>query len=292
MRNTINITAGLIALSVLASIPATAADADKDPTHRFTLRTNSAPVLVPPQPGHLPPALPQPGAGMREDKGPLDRLKDLFGLRSPTGSQPVPVAPSADSDRVYYLRELTYRTARHTSPDALVFVKKGFDPTKPVVLLIHNHGLQSNVVQEFAGTKIQDQIDNTPQNGIYIMPEWATDPSSKSTDSGPFNKPGFFKSMLLEIFSKTDPLHNLSMDNISDIYVTTFAGGFRAAATEIARNGLEEKIRSVTLLDSARTDDSSEKWLKTSLKDFKLSQRTLGKITFSSQTRAQSKKLR
>ncbi len=272
--------AGMLVITSLT--PASADNYHQSAKNTSMLKTQSSPVIIPRTPitSLVPPAT-EPRLGV--EKGPIDRLKELFPgwPHQATITPPVDKPFASNTDRVYYLHELKYRTARHTSPDALVYIKKGFDPAKPIILLIHNHGLSNNVVQEFTGKKIQEQMEEGPPNSVYVMPEWALDPASSTMDSGPFNRPGFFKNMLVEIFSKIEPLQSATIDNISEIYVSTFAGGFRAAASEISRNGLQDKVKGITLLDSQRSDDSMDTWLKANLNDLQQGRKYFHNIFFS-----------
>ncbi|MBY0549803.1 MAG: hypothetical protein K2W95_21200 [Candidatus Obscuribacterales bacterium] len=268
MRNSIKkyLSAGLIASSLF--LPMLAGRAD-EASRRTADKVQSSPVLIPgartqPVTSPLHPATAQP-------RRPVDQLKStwtgiqnsILGKRKP---MPGPAAIVA-ADRVFYLRELKNRTATHSSPDALVFVRKGFDPSRPITLQIHNHGLMENVVQEFTRANMQKQLEANPPNTVFIMPEWALEPSAYSSNAGQFHKPGFFKAMLTEIFQRTEPLKTTSLNNVADIYVSTFSGGFRATASEVSRNGLEDKVRGITLLDSLYTGDTFDAWLQSHIKD-------------------------
>lgn len=258
--------AGLIASSLF--LPMLAGRADEVPEDSVD-KVQSSPVLIPGPPtarvgSPLTPSTAQPG-------GPVEQLKSTWtgiqnALLGKRKSMPLPSAITS-CDRVFYLRELKNRTARHSSPDALVFVRKGFDPSRPITLQIHNHGLTENVVQEFARANIQKQLESNPPNTVFIMPEWAAEPSEYSSNAGQFHRSGFFRDMLTEIFQRTEPLKPTSLKNVSDIYISTFSGGFRATASEVARNGLEDKVKGITLLDSLYIGDTFDSWLQSHLKD-------------------------
>lgn len=258
--------AGLIASSLF--LPMLAGRAD-DTSHRTVDKMQSSPVLIP---GTPTPRVNSPmNPATAPPRSPVEQLKSTWtGIQNSIlgKRKPVPVPNQiAASDRVFYLRELKNRTARHSSPDALVFVRKGFDPALPITLQIHNHGLMENVVQEFTRANIQKQLESNPPNTVFIMPEWALEPSAYSSNAGQFHRSGFFKNMLTEIFQKTEPLKTTSLENVSDIYISTFSGGFRATASEVARNGLEDKVKGITLLDSLYIGDTFDSWLQSHLND-------------------------
>lgn len=252
-----------VAFLLMSLVESSANKAHGDST---TDKVQSDTVLIPSVP------TPRVNAPQSTLQSPVEKLKSTWpGVQNSILSKRKPVViPSSTvaADRVFYLRELTNRTARHSSPDALVFVRKGFDPSKSITLQIHNHGLMENVVQEFTRANIQKQLESTnAPNTVFIMPEWAFEPAAYGSDAGQFHKPGFFKNMLTEIFAKTQPLKTVSLDDISDIYVSTFSGGFRATVSEVARNGLEEKVRGITLLDSLYVGDTFDNWLQSHATD-------------------------
>lgn len=167
---------------------------------------------------------------------------------------------------VFKLMNLHHHTGNHSTPDALVYIKNDFDPGKPILLMIHNHGLMEDIQTEFDAAKFASQLESAPHNSVFVMPEWAAVPSKHSSEAGSFHQPGFFRDMLAEIFTKTPPLKSVSIDDVSEIYISTFSGGFRATATEVAKNRLEEKVKGITLLDSLYVADTFDSWIEKNIK--------------------------
>lgn len=268
MRDSIRKIAITILVAGTLFLPAVAQTAKEANNTTSTVdKIQSNPVLIPSFPAR--PGIQTPDNHM-QPKSAVDRLKSAWtGMQNSIlgKKKPVMVNPVSASDRVFYLRNLKNSTAKHTSPDALVFIKKGFDASKPITLHIHNHGLTTHVIQEFTDAKLQQQLEAHSPNTVFIMPEWALNPAAYSSKAGPFHTPGFFKNMLVEIFSKTEPLKRSSLDDVSDIYVSTFSGGFRATATEVTKNGLEDKVKGITLLDSLYVGDTFDAWLQKHIKE-------------------------
>ncbi len=159
--------------------------------------------------------------------------------------------------RSYKLMRLSHRAADHVSPDALLFIAPNFDIRKPVKLIVYNHGLTNDVVETAEVWHLQKHMMNAPANTVMVLPEWAERPEEYSSRAGRFHQPNFFRGMLLEIMSKIPELHGKTMSDVKEIRIMTYSGGFRAAASEIYKNGLEDKIYSVSLLDSLYHGDTS-----------------------------------
>ncbi len=165
------------------------------------------------------------------------------------------------------LMNLKYRTARHNTPDAIVYVPPGFDPDGPLNVVLYNHGLTNDLDEAFDIWHLDRAMQNAPRNTVMILPEWAQRPQAFSSASGDFDKENFFRKMLGEIMSKTPELSNKTVDDIRTITIATFSGGFRASQTQIHRNGLEDKVRGLVLLDSLYESDFFDAWLRKNIRE-------------------------
>lgn len=183
-------------------------------------------------------------------------------------TQPYPVRNSYNSDgRVYELERLQNSTGRHKTADAVVFVSNVFDPKKPVKLVIYNHGLETNASEAFKQS-LSKQMSGADSNTVFIVPEWQTRPDSRvSPSDAKFHEPQFFRKMLTEIMSKTPPLRNLTIDNISNIGIITHSGGYKAAMSEMYKNGLYDKVTSLTVLDSLYNPIAFDRWMQDNITD-------------------------
>lgn len=164
-------------------------------------------------------------------------------------------------------RALRYRTGNHQTPDALVYIPPGFNPSRPVNLVIYNHGLSTNVSQAFRNSDLQQQLDQAPANTVLIVPEWQQEPNTRSHQTGSLNSPGFFRGMLGEILQKTPALERHSLDDVASISVIAHSGGFNPTMPLLYKNGLEDKVVSVTLLDALYNDKGFDQWIEHNIHD-------------------------
>jgi hypothetical protein len=183
-------------------------------------------------------------------------------------TQPYPVRNSYNSDgRVFELSRLDNNTGRHRTADAVVFVSNVFDPKKPIKLVVYNHGLETNASDAFKNS-LAKQMSGADGNTVLIVPEWQTKPDSRiNPNDAKFHEPQFFRKMLTEIMSKTPPLRNLTINNISSIGIITHSGGYKAAMSEMYKNGLYDKVNSLTVLDSMYNPFAFDRWMQDNITD-------------------------
>ena len=183
-------------------------------------------------------------------------------------TQPYPVRSSYNPEgRVFELSHLHHNTGHHKTADAVVFVSNVFDPKKPVKLVIYNHGLETNASEAFTHS-LAKQMSSADGNTVLVVPEWQTKPNSRvSPNDAKFHEPQFFRKMLTEIMSKTPPLRNLTVDNISSIGIITHSGGYKAAMSEMYKNGLYDKVNSLTVLDSMYNPIAYDRWMQDNITD-------------------------
>lgn len=174
-------------------------------------------------------------------------------------------APEKQTNRevlVYSLEDLDHRVADHSSPDAMVYIAPGYDKTQPIELIVYNHGMMTNLNDVEKTWEIGKAMKEAAPNTVLVAPEWAVEPQALSDKAGQFHEPGFFKDMLAEIFQKTPELQGRSLNDVKDIRLSSFSGGLYALSSELERNGLENKVTSVTLFDSLYKGFLLDKWLK------------------------------
>ena len=182
--------------------------------------------------------------------------------------QPYTLASFSNTEgRTFELRHLDHSTGQHKTPDAVVYIPNGFDPHKPVKLVIYNHGLETNAHSAFQQS-LAKQMNGADSNTIMIVPEWQSKPDSRiSPSNDKFHEQQFFRKMLTEIMSKTPPLRNLKIDDISNIGIITHSGGYQAAMSEMYKNGLYNKVTSLTLLDSLYNPIAFDRWMEDNIVD-------------------------
>ena len=91
-----------------------------------------------------------------------------------------------------------------------------------------------------------------------------------------------FRRMLEEILSLTPELHSKSLGDVSDIYIAAHSAGYGPTMTEIYKNGMERKIRSISLLDALYTDNGFDKWIINNIKALRCGKKQFYNVFFDS----------
>jgi hypothetical protein len=168
---------------------------------------------------------------------------------------------SSEHTKVYALYNLKHRSADHDTADALICLPADLDAKEPIKLVIYNHGFGTNVQSIYTDSHLGEQMAAANGNSVLVLPEWQAQADSRKGFQGRFKEPGMFRHMIEEILSLTPGLTGKKLGDVSDIYIAAHSAGYGPTMTEIYKNGLERKIRSVILLDALYTDNGFDPWL-------------------------------
>lgn len=169
--------------------------------------------------------------------------------------------------RTFRLMHLDHRTGNHKTADAMVYVPDGFDPRQPVKVMVYNHGFGTNAQRAFHDS-LAKQMTGADHNTVFIVPEWQTVPDSRTSSAdAKFNGLHFFKDMLQEIMTKTPPLQSLKVDDVASFGIITHSAGYVPATSELYRNGLFDKVTSLTVLDSLYNPRAFDGWIEQNIGD-------------------------
>ena len=163
---------------------------------------------------------------------------------------------------------LENRSAAHAGADALVYVRKDFDPSKPVHLVVYNHGFESTVTNALQRNQIMEMMSQAQANTVLVLPEWQANPGSRSGQSGTFQQQDKFTKMVQEMMQKTPALHGASLNNVDRIDIIAHSAGYSPTEAEIYNNpAISGKVHSITLLDSLYDRHGFDKWLGDNIND-------------------------
>ncbi len=204
-----------------------------------------------------------PGRGARNRGGaPAAGERD----RTAEGDRTV-VSSATDSEagRVYEFK-LDRNTGRH-NVDAAVIVPRGYDPEKPTRMLIYNHGFRTSAHGALSYSQLTEQMKAADPQTILVVPEWQARPGSESSARGKSDEQGFYRGMLNEILQKTPELKGKSVDDIASMGIIAHSAGYHPAMAQLYKNGLQDKITSVTVLDSMYNSKAYDQWITNNLQD-------------------------
>ena len=176
----------------------------------------------------------------------------LFTGRDPRTGEGVRVVA-----RNRYLERRTYTDNR-----VLVHVPPGFDPGKPVRILVFFHGhlaeLKRSVIGEYG---IVAQINRSGRNVILIAPQLALD--AADSHPGKLARQNGLSNLLDEVLPIVARRLGLRADAFAgtQVFIAAFSGGYRAVAESITHGGAPGRIAGLILLDALFGDlDRFVRW--------------------------------
>lgn len=246
------------------------------PEHKFPFADKSKPT---PPPGTLTipatdiyrvPIVPfkkQDGTSVTRPPG-LDTAPPRQDVVQPRRDVLPPVQVNSSAFPADYSRELRLRhTVGHGGTDAVIHIPKGFDPSKPINVVIYNHGHRATVGNAYRDNNFGAEMANAPPNTILIVPEWQTKPGSNSGAQGKFASNGFFDGMVQEIFDKTPGLQGKRLSDIASVGIISHSAGYNPTESILYRNTLGAKVNSITMLDSTYNPTGLDPWIKANIRD-------------------------
>jgi hypothetical protein len=141
----------------------------------------------------------------------------------------------------------------YSDPRVLLHIPKGFDITKPSVMVVffHGHGatLSRDVLER---QQVPEQISQAGANAVLVAPQLAFDAADSSP--GKLWEPGAFARLVREAGDQLtrlygDPRAASTFANMP-IIIVAYSGGYLSAASSLERGGLKNRVRGVVLLDA------------------------------------------
>ncbi len=157
---------------------------------------------------------------------------------------------------------LRHRTGNHGKADAVVYVPAGFDRSKPVNVVVYNHGHNNDAANCFNSAGLAKQLEQAPANTILIIPEWQKTPHTANSAMGNAGESGYFRGMFEEVFERTPALSGLRLDDVQGISIYSHSAGYNPTIKQLYNNGLGDKIKSVTMLDSLYDGTAFDPWIQ------------------------------
>lgn len=238
------------------------------------------------------PLRPSEGAWWNKNK-PQPLPKEIF---QPTDNTNGGGPRVQSAEKVVEFRNMRWRSADHGNlPDALIRLPKNFDSSKPINLVVYNHGYRDSIQSALVNAELGRQMDLAPPNTVLVLPEWQKFPAASNAIDGDFGNQNQFKNMLQEIFDKTPELKGKTLNDVKNLDIISHSGGDKAVVSQVNNNGLGSKITSITLLDSTYViGNQLDMWLRLNIHDLANGRKQFRSIynDTSSASRAQANRVR
>jgi hypothetical protein len=196
--------------------------------------------------------------------------------------QPAPALPHVElhNSQSYELNNLRTAGSKHSLPDAMVRIPENFDPSKPINLVVYNHGYYTSAPQAFSEEHLAQQMTGAPPNTVLIVPEWQSAPGSKSPGEGSFGNSGQFDAMVQDIFNHTPELKGKTLNDIGTVGLIAHSAGYEPAEQELYSNRLGARVNSVTTLDSNYDNSGFDPWIQRNIKDLAAGRKQFTNVYF------------
>ncbi|MDP3212769.1 MAG: hypothetical protein Q8S73_01595 [Deltaproteobacteria bacterium] len=162
---------------------------------------------------------------------------------------------------VYRLRHRPVAT--HDLPDVVVHAPPGFDPSRPLHVVMVFHGLNSRPAwlvtagplapltgEPGSGWGLSTRHDRAGINALLVAPQLA--PRGAAGFAGAFQRPGFLREFLNELLTETLVSRlggRRSVDDIEGLTLVGSSGGGPVIGALLARSDLADRVRTVVLDD-------------------------------------------
>jgi hypothetical protein len=190
-----------------------------------------------------------------------------FPYRGDIPEKNLPFLDAADGDRrghtsprggVYW--EETYNDRR-----VLLSIPKGFDPKKPVLIVLYFHGNLAKLARDVRERQqVPRQVAESGLNAVLVAPQLAVDALDSS--AGRFWEPGFLARFLDEAAARLAKLYGHESTRAAfahaPVVLVAYSGGYLPAVWSVYAGGANERVRGMILLDALFAEsDKVAAWL-------------------------------
>lgn len=141
----------------------------------------------------------------------------------------------------------------------LMSIPRGFDPTRPVLLIVYLHGLESRLDRDvLERQQVPRQLEESGLNAVLVAPQFAVDAPDSS--AGQFWEPNRFADFLAESAARLARLHgNPTTRRVFDnapVVIVAHGGGAVPTAFALDVGGARRRIHGVILLDAQLAEEA------------------------------------
>jgi hypothetical protein len=178
-------------------------------------------------------------------------------------------AQPAGFEKAAELKTAAFRTPG--APSVIVHAPPGFDPHKPLHLVVFLHGYNGcvNVLMAEGPSRCKDGAperdgwnlgryhDAAGTNTLFVVPQLAL--AQRNGAPGAFGKPNGFRAFLEELLGKTlvEPLGGpRKLKDVASLTLVAHSAGYQAALAIAEHGGVRTQLKAIVLLDAlyAETD--------------------------------------
>lgn len=240
----------------------TAAHAQPKKPKKPSKRQATKPAAKPTPVHAAKPAAPSPTAALKEAKTQLVAFDSSpFPYRGFLPDTTKPFLDARDGKRRGHTTgrgDVYWEETAYSDRRSLLYLPQGFDPTKPVLIVLFLHGQGATLERDVAMRQaVPRQIAESGQNIALVAPQLALDALDSS--AGNFWRGGHFAKYLDEAAERLMRLYgNKSAGrgfNLASVVIVAYSGGYLSAAYALQRGGANHRVKGLILLDALYGDE-------------------------------------
>ncbi len=148
---------------------------------------------------------------------------------------------------------VNWETPTYSDDRVLLYVPRGFDPSKPAAIVVFFHGNLATLERDVRDRQgVPRQLEQSKLNAILVAPQFAVNVNDSS--SGKFFQPGAFNTFLAEaapaIADATGGQMSAATAASLPVVLVAYSGGYQAAGFTLMHMGGSKRIAGVVLLDA------------------------------------------
>jgi hypothetical protein len=190
-----------------------------------------------------------------------------FPYRGEIPEKGLPFLDVADGDRHGHtsLRGGVYWEETYNDRHVLLSIPKGFDPKKPVLIVLYFHGNLATLARDVRDRQqVPRQVAESGLNAVLVAPQLAVDALDSS--AGRFWEPGFFARFLDEAAVRLAKLYGHESAHAifanAPVVMVAYSGGYLPAVWSVYAGGAPSRVRGMILLDALFAEsDKVATWL-------------------------------
>lgn len=190
-----------------------------------------------------------------------------FPYRGDIPEKNLPFLDAADGDRRGHTapRGGVYWEETYSDRHVLLSIPKGFDPKKPVLIVLYFHGNLAKLARDVRDRQqVPRQVAELGLNAVLVAPQLAVDALDSS--AGRFWEPDFFARFLDEAAERLAKLYGNESAHAAfanaPVVMVAYSGGYLPAVWSVYIGGANERVRGMILLDALFAEsDKLAAWL-------------------------------
>jgi len=190
-----------------------------------------------------------------------------FPYRGEIPEKNLPFLDAADGDRRGHtsLRGGVYWEETYNDRHVLLSIPKGFDPKKPVLIVLYFHGNLAKLTRDVRDRQqVPRQVAESGLNAVLVAPQLAV--NALDSSAGRFWEPGFFARFLDEAATRLAKLYGVESTRAvfahAPVVMVAYSGGYLPAVWSVYAGGAQNRVRGMILLDALFAEsDKVAAWL-------------------------------